>query len=319
MTAVCTRAVVRGQYLVCYACSDQRQTSQHGGPDISLLSPVLQKQWDHVGNAHLGNIIIRPQSNIKVSWKCDACPDSHPHQWTATIQNRTNGTGCPQCCGRQVCLHNCLRRIAPWLAAQWDSEANAALGTPDTVVANSHQPAAWRCQVCGHKWTVSPNSRVKQQSGCPKCAPRGTITTHPTFAECQHLLLVEWDHKRNEAYGNYPCNTKLRSNKQIFWLCSNCPAGQEHSWSARPSSRTGRIQAGCPVCAGHVACRCNSLKALFPDIAADWDYSRNIGQPNDYTAGSEHLAWWYNPARGSWQQTIVSRTQNVKKASARRP
>ena len=62
----------------------------------------------------------------------------------------------------------------PWLhaAAQWDYEANAALGTPDTVVANSIQPVGWHCQVCGHKWTVSPNSRAKRQSGCPNVCPQ---------------------------------------------------------------------------------------------------------------------------------------------------
>ena len=67
------------------------------------------------------------------------------------------------------------------------------------------------------------------------------------------------------------------------------------------------------MCAGHVACRCNSLKALFPDIAADWDYSKNKGQPNDYTAGSDYLAWWYTPQRGSWQQRMHDRSSNIKR------
>ena len=278
------------------------------GPDISLLSRALQRQWDHAANAHLGNIVIRPQSCKTASWKCDACPAGYLHQWTATVCNRSNGNGCPQCSGRKVCKHNCLRTVAPCAAAQWDHEANAALDTPDTVVAHSNKPASWHCQVCGHRWTVSPHSRVKQQSGCPKCAPRGLGTRQPTFAECQHPLLTEWDHMRNKACGNYPHNTTLGSNKQIFWLCSKCPAGQEHSWSTQPCNRTGRNTTGCPMCAGRVACRCNSLQALFPDIAADWDYSKNTGQPSDYTAGSKHLAWWYTPQRGSWQQSIDGRT-----------
>ena len=177
------------------------KAQQQGGPDISLLSPALQKQWDHAANAHLGNIIIKAQSHRKVAWKCDACPDGHPHQWTTAVYSRTRDRGCPQCSGRQVCKHNCLRTIAPWVAAAWDYETNAALGTPDTVVAHSHQVVGWHCQICGQKWTVSPNSRVSQQSGCPKCAPRGTVTRHPTFEECQHPLLAEWDPKRNDACG----------------------------------------------------------------------------------------------------------------------
>ena len=292
--------------------------TQQAGPDISLLRPALQKQWDHAANAHLGNIVIRPQSNKKVHWKCNACPDGHLHQWTASVASRSNGRGCPQCSGRKVCKHNCLTIVAPWAAAQWDFEANAALGTPGTVVAHSNQPFGWRCQVCGHRWTVSPDKRVSQRTGCPKCAPRGPVTRHPTFAECQHPLLQQWDHTHNDARGNYPNNTKLRSSKQIIWVCSKCPAGQEHSWSATPKCRTSSKQSGCPICAGQVACRCNSLQALFPAIAAQWDYGENQGQPSHYTAHSHHVAWWHSPERGSWRQTIHSRTQGRSNRSERK-
>ena len=103
----------------------------------------------------------------------------------------------------------------------------------------------------------------------------------------------------------------LRSNKQIFWLCPKCPAGQEHSWSAQPFSRTGRLKTSCPFCVGQAACRCNYLQALFPQAAAEWDYSKNQGHPSDYIASSTFLAWWSTPQHASWQQAINSRTQHV--------
>ena len=59
--------------------STEPQSAQQGGPDISLLDPALQKQWDHAANAHLGNILIAPHTNKKISWTCDQCPDGHPH------------------------------------------------------------------------------------------------------------------------------------------------------------------------------------------------------------------------------------------------
>ena len=114
--------------LCVYSNEDQRV--QHGGPDISLLR-ALQRQWDHAANAHLGNIVIKPFSSRSVAWKCDACPDGHLHQWTAVVYGRTRGSGCPHCKGRKVCKHNCLRTVAPWAAAQWHYNANAALGTPE--------------------------------------------------------------------------------------------------------------------------------------------------------------------------------------------
>lgn len=128
----------------------------------------------------------------------------------------------------------------------------------------------------------------------------------------QHPLLAEWDHPRNAAQGNFPDDTSLQSQKQIFWLCTKCPSGQEYSWAAQPSNRTGRQETGSPVCAGRVACKCNCLQTLYPGIAAEWDPSKNRGQPSDHPASSRHLAWWSNPQRGSWQQSIKSRTNNFR-------
>ncbi|KAL3153629.1 hypothetical protein ABBQ32_013232 [Trebouxia sp. C0010 RCD-2024] len=288
------------------------------GPDISNLDPVLQQQWDHAANAQLGDIVIKPYSNKVVWWTCDQCPDGHPHSWSAHISQRTIGTGCPQCTGRKVCKHNSLATKAPLVAAQWDYQANDR--TPDDVVAQSNLQANWHCEACGCKWDAEISIRVgRGKTGCPQCAKNAKTqkrTKHPTLAECNHPLLEEWDKERNAAQGHFPDNVRLRSNKKIFWLCAKCPAGQQHSWSAQPFSQTGSVRAGCPFCAGQAACACNSLQALCPDTAAEWDYNRSQGQPCEYTASSTFLAWWLTPQRGSWQQTIASRTANAKHKSS---
>ncbi|KAL3130449.1 hypothetical protein ABBQ38_008271 [Trebouxia sp. C0009 RCD-2024] len=297
----------------------QGQPVKQAGPDISLLNSVLQQQWDHAANAHLGKTVIKPYSAQKVWWTCDQCPDGHLHSWSATVNSRSNGNGCPQCRGRKVCKHNSLATRAPLVAAQWDHEAND--GTPDSVVAQSHQPVGWLCDVCGGRWTARPNCRTSRtMTGCPECAEDAKCTPRtkqPTFAECQHPLLAEWDHERNAAQGHRPDKVRLKSNKQIFWLCTRCPAGQEHSWSAQPGQRTARGKSGCPYCAGKAACRCNSLQALYPGIAAEWDHARNKGQPSNYTASSHRPAWWSSSWGGSWQQTITSRTSAVHQRTAR--
>ncbi|KAL3147866.1 hypothetical protein ABBQ32_002587 [Trebouxia sp. C0010 RCD-2024] len=298
--------------------STQEKPVKQEGPNISLLAPVLQQQWDHAANAHLSKTVIKPSSAQKVWWTCDPCPDGHSHSWLATVHNRTSGSGCPQCRGRKVCKHNSLATRAPLVAAQWDYEANE--GTPDSVVAQSLQLVGWLCDVCGGKWSATPSDRVgRKKTGCPDCGKvaRTKKTKQPTFAECQHPLLAEWDHERNPAQGISPDKVRLRSHKQIFWLCTNCPVGQEHSWSVQPYSRTSHGRTGCPYCAGKAACRCNSLQALYPDIAAEWDHARNKGQPSYHTAGTKYLAWWTSRQRGSWQQSVVARTEVIKKRVAR--
>ncbi|KAL3152649.1 hypothetical protein ABBQ32_001663 [Trebouxia sp. C0010 RCD-2024] len=251
-------------------------------------------------------------------WTCDQCPDGHPHSWSARVYSRTRGTGCPQCISRQVCKHNSLATKAPLVASEWDYKAND--DTPEHVVAHSNHVANWHCKVCGCKWEATPNHRVgKKKTGCPRCgdSAKNKRSKQPTFAECNHPLLAEWDLERNAAQGHFPDKIRLKSHVQIFWFCTKCPAGQEHSWSAMPLARNGRSQTGCPVCAGKAACRCNSLQALYPDTAAEWDYSRDQGQPSDHTASSSYLAWWSSPQGGSWQQTINSRTVQVQQKHAR--
>ncbi|KAL3158563.1 hypothetical protein ABBQ38_010782 [Trebouxia sp. C0009 RCD-2024] len=73
----------------------------------------------------------------------------------------------------------------------------------------------------------------------------------------------------------------------------------------------------CPFCAGRAAFRCKSLQAFYPDTAAEWDYSTNQDQPSDYSASSHHMAWWSSPQRGSWQQSIHSRTSQIHQKTAR--
>ena len=134
---------------------------------------------------------------------------------------------------------------------------------------------------------------AKRKCGCPQCfqnVKSNKRIKHPTFAE-DPVLLAQWDHSRNAILGHFPDQIRLKSSKKIFWLCSKCPAKQEHSWSARPYNRSSCRKSGCPYCAGNAACQCNSLQALCPSIAIEWDHGKNKGQPRDYTAGSTHLAW----------------------------
>ena len=300
------------QYRTCRA--DVQQSAQTAGPDISQLDPVLQKQWDHAANKHLGVVVIRPHSRKKVWWQCDQCPDGHLHSWAATLYNRSNGAGCPQCSGRLVCKHSSLRTKAPVVAAEWHPTRNDC--GPEDVTASSNRSAVWQCQLCNHVWTAHINLRVGQGTGCPKCSTGfgQSKKTHPTFADSNDPLLTEWDHSRNAALSIFPDKIKLRSHKSVFWLCPNCPAGQQHSYSAAPNNRTGNKRSGCPFCSGRKACKCNSLRVHCPELTLSWDFTKNKGTPDDHTAHSNYMAWWISTEGKSWQQSIHSRTMAIHSA-----
>ncbi|KAL3144717.1 hypothetical protein ABBQ38_001841 [Trebouxia sp. C0009 RCD-2024] len=207
---------------------------------------------------------------------------------------------------RRLCLHNSLATIAPDVAQYWDLTKNEK--SPEQVLAGSRSKAEWKCPACKYEWKATIQVRIRGSSGCPKCSQASKIMqSQPTFAKAQPAELAEWDHERNNAKELYPEHITLGSNKQVHWICSCCPRGQPHRWTARPLDRVGGGQ-GCAVCAGRQPCVCNSLASLFPAVAAEFDVDKNGFAPAQITAWSNKKVWWRSAKRGSWRQAVYIRT-----------
>ncbi len=290
------------------------------GPTISMLAKELQAQWHQERNTHLGNSVIRPHSHHKVWWSCDQCPDTLPHVWKATVDSRSKGKGCPFCSGTSTCQHNTLSRQAPQVALFWDAKKNRPL-SPDQVTVFSHMRVHWKCGVCTYEWQARVMNKTTGKTGCPKCAKRhggrkadGTRQKHPTFARAEHALLEQWDHDKNRENGDVPDNTTLKSQKLIWWRCHECPAGKEHSWLAAPGSRNSDKKAtGCPFCVGRKVCDCNSLEAVCPEIAADFDIQKNGVSAAQVTSSTSTKYWWLSDEPGAKKRSVKQRTDRTKK------
>ncbi|DBA66513.1 TPA: hypothetical protein ACH3X2_002483 [Trebouxia sp. C0005] len=178
----------------------------------------------------------------------------------------------------------------------------------------------WKCSVCTYEWQASVKSKTYGKSGCPKCAKRnggrkadGTRQKHPTFAQAKHALLEQWDHNRNSKNGNFPDNTTLHSDKLIWWRCHECPAGKEHSWQAAAQDRNSDKKAtGCPVGVGRKACDCNSLEAVCPEIAADFDTKKNGVSAAQVTSSTSTKFRWLSDEPGAKKRSVQQRTNRTK-------
>ena len=284
--------------------------AQPGTPDISALSPQLQREWHPDNNFLVGDKVVKPQSNFRAKWECKYCPAGKPHIFSAIVQSRTNGSKCPFCEGRRVCVHNSLATVAPMVARFWNEDKNAS--RPEETLAGSCIRAMWQCPDCKHEWQARIDGRASRNSGCPKCSSkdRQQKQMQPTFEAAQHQLLSEWDYELNAKEGIHPHNTTLRSGKPVNWICHKCPRGRSHRWRARPSTRTVQ-RSGCPCCTSIQVCACNSLQTLLPKLALEWDRTKNGMTPADVTAQCSKAVWWQNVKRGSWQQSVHDRAQGV--------
>ena len=196
------------------------------------------------------------------------CKTGQPHRWQASIKNRTTGKHCPYDIGRAVCPCNDLAHNHPEVAAEWDWEANGER-TPETVTASSNTKAAWRCGLCGHRWTAVVMSRTRMGAGCPQCAhdARRIWTRQPSISLGAPHLLAEWDWEANESCGWHPDQVTLGSHKKVHWVLQDeCKLGLVHRWQAEPADRTAS-NSGSPFPNGRAVCACNSLAVQCPEAA----------------------------------------------------
>ena len=99
-------------------------------------------------------------------------------------------------------------------------------------------------------------------------------------------LINEWDFKKNKNLD--PRLLTVSSNKKAFWICKKAP---DHKWQTRVNDRTTR-NTKCPYCQNQKASSTNNLELLFPDLAKEWDFKKNILKPDQILPKSNKIVWW---------------------------
>ncbi len=129
---------------------------------LQTVTPTLANEWHPEKNGTLTPRQVSAFSNKKVWWLC-----SKGHEWEATVNNRSNGHGCPYCAKQKVNDENCLQAVEPTLAEEWHPVKNGSL-TPMDVTAGSGRKVWWLCSRRGHEWRETVNHRSHGRD-CPYC------------------------------------------------------------------------------------------------------------------------------------------------------
>ena len=292
-------------------------------------SPELAQQWSD--NNHLTPSQVTLHSHKKCWWTCNK-----GHLYHATPAKRSAGTGCPYCSGNKVLPgFNDLSTTHPKVTQQWDGAKNGQL-TPMDVSAGSNRKVWWICDA-GHSFKATVKNRCRR-TGCPYCSGNKVLagfndlaTTHPDKAQ-------QWDIAKNGQLT--PMDVSAGSRKKVWWTCDaghsfsmrihaytsqeqHCPlcfcsdsaraqgALVSHSETWKKCSEGHiyfsyeRSSGGCPQCDNSTPEKDSTLVALFPDIAAHWDSTRNDIEPDMFFPESTHRAWWICDAGHSYQMPIV--------------
>ena len=114
-------------------------------------------------------------------------------------------------------------------------------------------------------------------------------------------LLEQWDRGANLPLT--PAAVSHGSKRKVWWQCT-----RGHRWQAAVHTRTGS-GTGCPVCAGKVPLTGeNDLETLYPNLARQWNSSRNGAlTPSEVSPGSHRLVWWTCEKGHEWRARVRSR------------
>jgi 6-pyruvoyl-tetrahydropterin synthase len=279
----------------CPYCSNNKVWQ--GYNDIPTTHPQLVPEWDDEENCALRPEQFTAGADAIVGWKCEC-----GYRWKARIYTRKKH-GCP-CCARNILVvgKNDLATLNPNVAAQWDHVKNGAI-TPKDVAANKNGFAWWVCEK-GHSWQAVIYSRNRGRE-CPYCTGRAVLVGFNDLATLRPDIAKQFNVSRN--HGMTPQQVTVFSHRKVWWTCSH-----GHNWKTSVANRSNGTN--CPVCENKVVVPgFNDLKKLRPDLAEQWDDTKNKGlTPEQVTLGSNRKVWWTCSRGHSWQAAVVARVHGTK-------
>lgn len=269
--------------------------------NVIINNKELMKEWDWDTNEQLK---LDPHkltcgSQKKVWWIC-----SKNHKWDATIYNRVkNGSNCPFCTNKKPIIgYNDLSTLHPELIKEWNWNKNINID-PKTISEKS-QKKVWWVDKFGHEWQSTIASRTYSKSNCPYCSGNKVLIGFNDLTTTHPKLCKEWDFNKNQIT---PDHVSKGSNLKVYWICEF-----GHSWCASINRRTKGD--GCPICSNRQVLQgYNDLKTLYPNIAEEWDYKKNMSlYPEQFVSKSDKKVWWIcKYCKHEWKTRIVERVNGT--------
>ena len=230
----------------CRKCAGKQgaEVNRGNAAAVSRIADHLQAEWVDE-RPHLS---VSAKSNYKACWRCGECG----HEWRATVKNRSNGSGCPECyrtsdkVGRNSHRSQAAAKSDPVsafpMAAFWSSRNDC---TPNEISRGSSEPLWWNCESCAQPFRRSPKDLQRERSRgrclCDACAYPVRGLACESLAAAERPLGLELRAQLVED-----AVVSSGSNRPLRW---QCPSG--HQWWASAKARTRG--AGCPVCATHIS------------------------------------------------------------------
>jgi hypothetical protein len=200
---------------------------------LATKRPDIALEWHPTLNGNITPYNVTSSCNKYFWWRCLKNPK---HEWYISVCGRTNkNSGCPCCCGQQLCDENSLIINLPELAKEFHPTKNGAILVENLTI-KSQLMIWWKCSKNSeHEWITRVEARTRGQK-CPYCVGRRASKEYNLLI-CNPELSLEWDYEKNSKK---PEDYAPHSGKKVWWKCK-----EGHSWESTISSRKYN---GCGQC-----------------------------------------------------------------------
>ena len=195
---------------------------------------------------------------------------------------------------------NSLGAKYPELAEELHPTKNGTLNPMNIPYSSNFE--VWWLGKCGHEWPAPVYSRSSNGNGCPYCDGKKVLKGFNDLESNNPELSKEFHPTRN---GNLkPSEVATGSHRTVWWL-GKCG----HEWDTKVYLRSVHGH-GCPYCDGKKTLKgFNDLETKKPELAEEWDHSKNDKQPSDYRPLSNKKVWWLGKCGHSWDAKICDRAK----------
>jgi len=183
-----------------------------GFNDLLTKNPELCKFWNYKKNDFSPETFFE-WSNKKVWWICNL-----GHEWLATINSRSSGSGCPYCSNKKVLKgYNDLKTTHPEICEYWDYVKNSI--TPLEVTYGSGKKVWWICRN-GHRYKSSISLKIILKRGCPKCLHKSQTITGEILKENFENIIFEHEFMIRKPITNEN-GEKIQNSIRIDYVSKN--------------------------------------------------------------------------------------------------
>ena len=266
----------------------------------------LMSEWDYEKNVSIGCYpeLMAMNSNAKVWWKCQ-----YEHSWKAKISNRNNGRGCPECNKKmktsfpEQAVYYYVKKVFPDAVSGYkDIFTNGMeldIYIPSIKLGIEYDGEAW------HK-SNKHSSEVKKYKIC-------------TQSGVKLLRLREKISDGDELTADYLLNTdNIRDRQkleQAIHLLLDRIDPESNFWTRKIASHYySSVDVNIERDENEIrtymkSMRDSSLKDNYPNIATEWDSTKNGNlSPDMFSAHSNVKVWWICEKGHEWEASIASRT-----------